>query len=164
MKNPAVLLIITALISAFTAGYVFAALTSQSLNVSVSVQGTCSISTRDISFPNYSIASAEAVRGTGSILTECNSGLNYSIEIDSGLNSSGSQRQMSDGGTGRLLYKLCQDSGCQTPWGDDSPLGNPFTGSGSGSQQDITVYGEILPNQSVPAGNYSDTVTCTIKW
>ena len=38
------------------------------------------------------------------------------------------------------------------------------TGSGSGNQQVITVYGQV-PAQSTPApGSYSDTITATISF
>ncbi len=162
--NKYVVLLLSALFTFLSMGNAFSASNAQSFNVSVSVEGTCSIATRDMNYPNYSVSGSQAVKGEGTLQVNCNSGMDYSISIDLGLNGSGSERQMAAGGAGRLAYRICQDKTCQTLWGEGGPSGNPYQGSGNGNQQDILVYGEILANQSVPAGNYSDTVTCTVSW
>lgn len=94
---------------------------------------------------------------------ECANATNYSVALNSGLNSTGTQRRMASGGN-YVLYNLYQDAARSTPWGNGTNGGTSLAGVGNGANQDMVVYGRV-PNQTTPAtGTYSDTVQVTITW
>ena len=53
----------------------------------------------------------------------------------------------------------CSSSGQSGPNGTVA-----YTGVGTGSSQNIAVYGRVLPQTSQPAGSYSDTVMATVTY
>ncbi|KCZ59657.1 hypothetical protein HY30_13710 [Hyphomonas chukchiensis] len=67
-------------------------------------------------------------------------------------------------GSNTLSYNLYTNSGYGTVWGDGTGGSSDVTGTGSGSVQDLTVYGRMPAGQGEPAGDYSDTVTATITY
>jgi spore coat protein U-like protein len=69
---------------------------------------------------------------------------------------------MKDASTHVLTYSLYQDSGHLTVWGNTA--GTAVSHTGTGTATALTVYGAVDPGQSVPAGNYSDTVVATITF
>ncbi|WP_164707262.1 Csu type fimbrial protein, partial [Pseudomonas viridiflava] len=94
---------------------------------------------------------------------ECANATNYSVALNSGLNSTGTQRRMASGGN-YVLYNLYQDAARATPWGNGTNGGAALAGVGNGANQDMVVYGRV-PNQTTPAtGTYTDTVQVTITW
>lgn len=58
-----------------------------------------------------------------------------------------------------LAYALYQDSAHTINWGN-----TVSTGTGNGSAQTLTVYGEVPAGQSVTPGAYTDTITATITY
>lgn len=101
--------------------------------------------------------------GGGSFGLQCSLNTNYSIAIDTGANASGSQRRMQSGGA-FVAYDLYQDGARQVPWGDGGASGTVLTGVGTGSDEEVIVYGRV-PAQTTPApGTYLDTVQVTVTW
>jgi spore coat protein U-like protein len=68
------------------------------------------------------------------------------------------------GGGGTVSYQLFVDSAHTTAWGDGTAGTSMSTGTGTGNQQALSVYG-VVPAQKTPApGSYSDTITATISF
>jgi spore coat protein U-like protein len=61
-----------------------------------------------------------------------------------------------------LSYFLYSDSGRTTNWGNVT--GSWVSGTGTGTAQNLTVYGRIPASQSALIGSYADTVTVTITF
>lgn len=101
--------------------------------------------------------------GGASFGLECSVGTNYSIAISGGASPNGSQRRMQNGGQ-FVSYNLYQDSARSVPWGDGGATGTVLTGSGTGADEEVIVYGRV-PAQATPApGTYNDTVQVTVTW
>lgn len=61
-----------------------------------------------------------------------------------------------------LNYVLTTDSAHTTNWGNST--GSWVAGTGNGSTQAITVYGQVAAGQYVAPGAYSDTITATVNY
>lgn len=102
--------------------------------------------------------------GGGSFSVTCNNGTDFSVTLDSGANAAGTQRNMSNG-TDTIAYNLFQDAVRTTPWGDGSNGGDTLTTTGTGTTQELVVYGQVPPRAEVPSvGTYTDTVQVTVAW
>lgn len=144
---------------------------TSNLSVTATVTANCSISTAPVAFGSYDPVSANAtspLNGSGTITVTCTSGDAAKITLGQGSNpGTGSTdaapvRQMKDTGTDVLAYALYQDSGRTTVWGNTAATGVAQTGTGSA--QNVTVYGAVTAGQNVPAGSYSDTVVATVTF
>jgi spore coat protein U-like protein len=70
---------------------------------------------------------------------------------------------MTGPGGATLSYALYQDSSHTTNWGNTVGT-DTKSGSGNGSAQTLTVYGNLGGNQYPTPGSYSDTITATISY
>ena len=61
-----------------------------------------------------------------------------------------------------LTYGLYKDASHAQPWG--STTGQTVAGTGTGSAQNVTVYGLIPIQTSPPIGTYQDYVIVTITY
>ena len=137
-----------------------------SLSVSASVSATCSIAANAVNFGAVDTLSSSPVLGSGSIDVTCTSGTGWSATADIGGGSGASfatRRLTSSGNT--LDYTLYRDSARTQVWGIGSGSTFAIAGTGSGAQQNVSVYGRIPGGQgSAPAGSYTDTVNVTITY
>ena len=141
------------------------------MSATATVVAQCNISTTALNFGTTSSLPSN-VDSTATITAQCNNSLPYSIGLGNGTNASGSQRRMRLGATtGYLNYGLYTDSARSSSWttstATTSCTGGANTcllGTGTGSNQSITVYGRVPP-QTVPAiGTFTDTVVVTITF
>jgi spore coat protein U-like protein len=172
-RNSLKLSLIAALstLCALDAGVAQAGSSNTSLGVSAAVTDNCTISTAPVAFGSYDPASANATTAldsTGTVTVTCTSGAAATITLDPGATPAAAStdivplRQMSDGGANLLAYKLYQNSGRTTVWGNTSGTGVGHTGIGSSAN--LTVYGRVAAGQNVPSGTYTDTVTATVSF
>lgn len=148
-----------------------AATDTSNLSISSSVSNNCIISTTALSFGAYDPIVANAndpLEGTGgTVNTTCTNGANATITLGQGQNAAGNStddaplRQLA-AGANRLRYDLYQEPVGQTVWGNTAGTGLSVTGDGT--EKSSTVYGTIFPDQNVPAGVYTDTVTATVTF
>lgn len=97
---------------------------------------------------------------TADISVNCTNSTPYSVALDKGTYGTSTSARAMKNGTAVLNYEIYQDASRSVPWGDTT---NTKSGTGTGSNQTITVYGRI-PTQTLPAaGIYGDTVTVTIN-
>ena len=137
-------------------------ITSTSVPINGSVTPTCSVSAGTLSFGTY--APGTATTGTGTVSVNCSNGAPYQVSLGSGQNANGVTRRMASSGGGFLTYFLYSNPGRTTSWGDGGSLGGLVSGTGSGTAQNLFVYGRIPAGQGVPAGTYSDSVVVTVEY
>ena len=152
---------------ALCAGTVDAATATGNLSVTATVSGTCTLTTSPVAFGTYDPASGTDDTATGTVTVTCTSGTGYTVSLDAGANETTpndiTTRRMKANTSDYLPYKLYQDSGLTTEWGDTG--GAILTGqTGNGSAQAIDVYGVVVKNQYVAAGSYVDTVVVTVTY
>jgi spore coat protein U-like protein len=143
------------------------ALTPTVFNATVTLGGTCTITATPINF-GIALGLGSARTADGALTVTCSNTMPYSIALNAGSTTGNTiaSRKMSLGGTGAgvVSYQLYQDSGYSMVWGDGATGGVVYPGTGTGTAQTITVYGQV-PSQSTPsAGTYQDTVTATITY
>jgi spore coat protein U-like protein len=139
----------------------FASSATNTMGVSATVQATCLITTTPMSFGTYTGVVANA---TATLTLTCTSTTPYDVALDPGTATGATvtTRQMTGTSTS-LNYALFSDSARTVNWGQTVGT-DTVHGVGNGSNQPLTVYGQIAANQYVAPGNYSDTITATINY
>jgi spore coat protein U-like protein len=119
------------------------------------------VSAGNLAFGNYTGAQVDA---TSTITVTCTNSSPYKIGLDAGTGSGATvtSRKMTSGGN-TLNYSMYSDSGRTTNWGNTVGT-DTVSGTGTGSAQNVTVYGRIPASQLSPVGSYSDTVTVTVTF
>lgn len=182
MKNLKIVTLLAA--AALAAGFgtdASAASAGTNLNISATVNQTCTISTSAVAFGTYDPVgtnASTALAGTGSLSVTCTNGsTGVTLTLGNGGNyaSNGNQRGMGPITGSYLSYELYQPS-ATTPsaacgaltqrWGTTGA--EIFTPSGvtwaAASPQTFNVCGNVPAGQNVPAGSYADTVTATVNF
>jgi spore coat protein U-like protein len=131
---------------------------------SATVINNCNISATNVAFPAAVVLSS-ALSATGAITAQCTNGDAFRIALNGGSSANVAARQMQrSGGGGAVNYQLYIDAAYASAWGDGTSGTSMATGTGTGGQQVLTVYGQV-PAQTTPApGSYSDTITATISF
>jgi spore coat protein U-like protein len=137
----------------------------------VTVIPNCYISTTPLNFGTASLLTSN-IDSTGGLSVQCTNTTPYSIGLDYGANANGAQRRMSSGGTSTYVnYNLYTDPSRSSAWTTTtSPTScsggasSCILGTGTGSNQNVTVYGRVPPQTGAAPGNYSDTVIATITF
>jgi spore coat protein U domain-containing protein, fimbrial subunit CupE1/2/3/6 len=139
-----------------------AATATTTFNVSAAVQATCLMSASNLGFGSYS---GSAVATSTTLSVTCTNGTSYNIGLNAGTAAGATvtTRAMTGPGGATLSYALYQDSGHATNWGNTVGT-DTKSGSGNGSAQTLTVYGNLAGNQYPTPGGYSDTITATITY
>jgi spore coat protein U-like protein len=132
-----------------------------SFSVTTTVAPSCAISAATLSFGNYTGAVANA---TTTLTVQCASGTPYNVGLDAGQSSGATvtTRKMMNASQA-LNYALYSDSARTKNWGNTVST-DTVTGTGSGTSQLITVYGQIPGGQKPVPGSYTDTVTATLYY
>ena len=79
-------------------------------------------------------------------------------------NSNGTTRRMLKSAGQYLTYALYSNAGRTTAWGDGTTYGAQVSGTGSGSNQSLTVYGRVTASQRPTPGSFTDTVVITMTY
>jgi spore coat protein U-like protein len=91
----------------------------------------------------------------------------YAVALSSGLSGSYSTRFML-GASDRLAYNMYTNNAHTTIWGDGTGDSSTVSGSINATRRrqnvNLTVYGQIPPQQVVRSGNYSDTIVVTVAY
>jgi spore coat protein U-like protein len=66
-------------------------------------------------------------------------------------------------GTATVQYQLYSDSGRSVVWGNTIGT-NTVSGTGNGSAQTLTVYGQVAPQTTPAASTYTSTVTASVTF
>ena len=133
-------------------------------DVTMGVVADCTIATSAMDFGAARGVLSTALSATSNINVICTNTTPYNLGLNAGTGagSSGTTRYMSGTGsnTGTVRFHLFQALGT-TPWGDTQGT-NTQGGTGNGTQQTLTVFGEI-PAQNAPTpDSYKSTITATV--
>lgn len=141
----------------------FAATATDDLDVTLTVEATCSVVANPLDFGTRSVFTANIDAATTLDVT-CSDGTAYDIGLDAGDGASATTttRKLTNGSSGTVNYTLWKDSGRTSNFGATG--GELLTGTGDGTAQSIDVYGRIPSGQTVATGAYTDTVTVTITY
>jgi spore coat protein U-like protein len=141
----------------------FATISTTPLAVSANVVSNCTISVGTMSFGDYS---GVASNSSADFSITCSKSSTYTVGLDAGLTTGATVGTRQMGITqpaGGLNYSLSVNSGHSTNWGNTVGT-DTVSGTGTGTSQTLTVYGQIPANQFVPVGAYADSVVATIAY
>jgi spore coat protein U-like protein len=132
------------------------------LAVTATVQSTCVISATAAAFGTYT---GTASTSTSSISVTCTNTTPYNVGLNAGIASGATvtNRSMTGPGSALLKYVLTQDTAHAVNWGQTVGT-DTEAGTGNGSAQTLTVYGQVAAGQYVAPGSYSDTITATVTY
>ncbi|HXY58439.1 MAG TPA: spore coat U domain-containing protein [Methylocystis sp.] len=132
-------------------------------NVTVTITSQCLVSNAStLAFGSSGLLSA-AVNASSTFSVTCTNTTPYTVALGNGSNASGTQRRMLGGVTDTeyVSYNLYSNSTMTTAWGN----GVTVSGTGNGTAQTLTVYGQIpAQNTPSPGTNYTDSVTITVSY
>jgi len=152
-------------LSSFMVAY--GATSTTTFTVSASVLDNCTVNANNLSFSNYDPTSGLVTDGTTTVSVTCTLGTPYQIGLNAGIGSGATVnvRKMTrtSGGVQTLNYSLYQDASHSVVWGN-TLLTDTVTGTGTGLQQNVSVYGRIFASQNVPVASYQDTITATVTF
>jgi len=131
-------------------------------NVTATVQATCLISANNLGFGTYS---GTVINLSTTLSVTCTNSTPYNVGLNAGTATGATvtTRAMSGPGGATLSYDLYQDNGHSTNWGNTVGT-DTKSGTGNGSAQTLTVYGQLPAGQYPTPGSYSDTITATITY
>lgn len=133
-------------------------------DVTLKIIADCTIAANSLDFGQAQGVLSAAVRVNSQVNVTCSNSTPYNIGLSagSGVGSTGTTRYMSGtgGNTATVQYNLYQTNG-GTQWGNTQGT-DTVAGTGNGTAQTLTVYGEI-PVQNTPAPDtYKSTITATV--
>jgi spore coat protein U-like protein len=139
-----------------------AATVTATFTVTANVVTTCNVTANNLNFGNYS---GVLVTGTTTLGATCSTGTPYTLGLDQGTapGATVTTRAMSGPGTEHLNFGLFQDAGHSINWGN-TPGTDTQSGTGNGTSQSFTVFGQIPASQFIQPGTYSDTITVTLTF
>jgi spore coat protein U-like protein len=139
-----------------------AATTTSSFAVTATVQATCLVSATPMAFGTYTGTQATS---SSTVSVTCTNTTPYNVGLNAGgaTGATVSSRSMSGPGSALLVYSLFSDSARTANWGQTIGT-DTVTGTGNGSAQALTVYGQVAAGQYVAPGAYADTITATVTY
>ena len=140
---------------------------STAMNVTLTLENTCGITTTAVNFGTQTTLST-AIDAAGTVTVTCTStGGTYSVAFNGGTTAGGTiaQRKLLNAASGNTIdYNLYSTAGRTTVVGDGT-TGVGVGGTGNGSAQAFTVFARVAVGQNPKAvGAYSDTVTATVSF
>lgn len=142
---------------------------TNTFTVSTNVTASCAVSGTNLVFSDVDpLANASsATDGTSTVSVTCSNTTPYDIGLSAGTSAGATvaaRKMTHTDTTSTLAYALFSDSGRATNWGETVAT-DTVAGTGTGSNQDLTVYGRIASGQqTAKVGAYSDTVTVTVTY
>jgi spore coat protein U-like protein len=106
-----------------------------------------------------------AVPSTSTVSVTCTNTTPYNVGLSAGVSTGATvlARKMTGPGSALLGYALFSDSARLVNWGQTIGT-DTVTGTGNGSAQALTVYGQLAASQYVAPGAYTDTITATVTY
>lgn len=126
----------------------------------------CNFNIPPLNFGVYSFIQKSPNDSSNNLKIECQNSTVVSVQIGAGQSGVMLNRYMVDAKGNQLKYNLYVDAGRQGVLGDGNDGSSYFNGLnvGVGQHPNMTIYGRLFPNQSIPAGNYSDNLVLNISF
>jgi spore coat protein U-like protein len=130
--------------------------------VTVVIQATCMISATALAFGTYSGA---LINSTSTISVTCTNTTPYNVGLNAGTATGATvtNRSMTGPAAALLGYKLFSNAGRTTNWGNTVGT-DTVAGTGNGTIQSLTVYGQLPAGELATAGSYTDTIIATVTY
>jgi spore coat protein U-like protein len=129
------------------------------LMLSGTAEAACTVNAKPVLFGVVDVA--RQTQGRGSVEVNCDEAVTFSV----GLSAGSGERVMRGPSGGRLPYRLFPDASYSVDWGDGLGMGAPVDASSNGkATNDLTIYGVVPAQPSVPEGEYSDSLTVTLQF
>lgn len=141
---------------------------SGTLTVGATIVVACNVAGGTLNFGSTidPLQSSGPIDASTTLAVTCTNTTPYSVALSAGANAGGlnafGARAMKSG-TNALPYQLYLDAAHSQVWGNGTNSG-VHTGTGTGNQQSLTVYGRLPTVANAVPGDYSDTVTVTITY
>ena len=132
-------------------------------NATATISSSCNVSVTNLNFGSVANLNS-AASASSTVIVQCTNGSPYNVGLNAGMGSGAtvSARLMTHGSY-TITYSLYQNSAHTTVWGNTIGT-NTVSGTGTGNNQSITVYG-LVPVQTPPAaGTFTDTVVATVTY
>ena len=148
--------------SSSCSGYVGTAIVRPQFTVLAGPAPTCTLATNNLAFPAAGVLS-NALRAQADLGVTCTRPTAYVVSLDNGLTGTApTARKMTSAGGSTVTYGLYSDSGRTQPWGGNAT--QTVSGTGSGTTQNLTIYGLVPAQASPQPGNYVDRVVVTLTY
>jgi len=132
-----------------------------SFTVTATIVADCTITASTLSFGVYSGTTTNA---TSTLVVNCTKNAPYYVGLNAGTATGATvtTRRMMNG-SNTLNYALYSNSARTINWGETVGT-DTVSGTGSGANQSLTVYGQIPSGQALVPGSYSDTITAIVTY
>jgi len=139
-----------------------AATATTTFAVTATVQATCLVSATPMAFGTYTGTQATS---SSTVSVTCTNTTPYNVGLNAGVATGAtvSSRKMTGPSSALLNYSLFSDSARTVNWGQTVGT-DTVSGSGNGTAQALTVYGQVAAGQYVAPGAYTDTITATVTY
>ncbi|MGY4531733.1 spore coat protein U-like protein [Pseudomonas sp. TE3786] len=111
-------------------------------------------------FSLTALVSVTSQIGNGSLRINCLLNTPYRVLLSAGGSGSVAARRMTGPASAQINYNLYTNATYATVW--DNTTG--VTGTGSGTDQYLQVYGRVPAQPAPTPGTYTDTITVTVSW
>jgi spore coat protein U-like protein len=149
-------------ILAFYTPATYASTATTTFAVTTTIQATCIVSATPMAFGTYS---GVQLQTTSTISVTCTNTTPYNVGLNAGVATGATvtTRQMTGPSSALLSYALYSDTARSVNWGQTVGT-DTVSGTGNGSAQTLTVYGNLAASQYQAPGSYSDTITVTVTY
>ena len=136
--------------------------TTFQFGVNATALSTCAISATAMSFGTYSKV---LTHSTSTLTATCSNSTTYNVGLSAGLGSGATvtTRKMTSPASATLNYSIFRNSTWTQNWGNTVGT-DTVAGTGNGTAQTITAYGQMAAGQSGNPAAYTDTITATITY
>jgi len=134
--------------------------------VTLTIQANCTIAANPLAFGSTGVL-ASALNQQTTLSVTCSNTTPYNVGLDAGTVSGSTVASRllagtATGNTGTTVgFQLYQDAGHTTIWGNTQGT-NTVGGTGTGSAQSITLYGQVAAQTTPKPDTYQSTVTATV--
>jgi spore coat protein U-like protein len=132
-----------------------------SFQVKANVINDCVVNAGVLNFGPTKVL-VQPVRTMATLGVQCTANANFRISLNGGLNGTVAARRMKNSVTGEFIPYKISDTLDGAVWGDGTNGTAPVTAVGTGSAQNLGLYGYVAPQKTPTPGDYKDTVTATI--
>ena len=150
--------------STLTPSVADAATATTTMPVTMTITAGCTVTATSVAFGSQSVL-ASALAATGTLAVTCTNTTPYNVGLDAGggAGATVTVRKMTGPASAMVNYGLYQNSALTTVFGNTVGT-NTVAGTGIGTAQTITVYGQV-PAQAAPTpGSYADVVNVTVTF